>query len=314
MQTSSVIAIGCSDLHISHRCPIARSVEEDWYRIQRKYLYQLTSLQTMCNGCPILIAGDLTDRWNLPPETINFMLKNLPDQIFAICGQHDLPNHSYQNIKRSAYWTLVEAGKITNLTPSAEEWFAEAGGKDWYVHGFPWEFNLEAMGEIGTKTAHVALVHSYIWMKGYHFPGAPEEKRVKKYLPQLEGFNAAFFGDNHIGFSRGISGKSPFIMNCGTFMRRKIDEAHYYPQVGLLMSDGSIVPHRLDVSQDKFIDVGEAEKLVERTLDAVDFLQQLTGMGKSIVDFVEAVEQFCTKNGVAKQVKNALTDILENSR
>ena len=45
---------------------------------------------------------------------ISFAIRELPS-CYAIPGQHDLPNHSYTDIQRSAYWVLVEAGIIKKI-------------------------------------------------------------------------------------------------------------------------------------------------------------------------------------------------------
>ena len=110
-----VIAIEVADLHLSHRGPSNRTAKPDWYEIMAYYLDQLTALQIKYDHCPIVVAGDFLDHWNQPPELINFLIDELPENIYGIPGQHDLPNHSYDHIHRSAYWTLVEAGKINDI-------------------------------------------------------------------------------------------------------------------------------------------------------------------------------------------------------
>lgn len=305
------MCIGCSDLHFDNRTPIARSVEHDWYEVQGSYINQLKHLQVQCGSCPILIAGDLTNRWNLPPEIINFLLKHLPDNIYAVPGQHDLPNHSYDNIRRSAYWTLVESGKIKNLEPGNPTEIAKGMGNEWYAVGFPWGVDVEPTNII-SDCHFIAVVHSYIWKKNFRYTGAPEEKRVKKYLPLLKGYRAAFFGDNHIGFTHTTENGKLTIMNCGTFIRRRIDEINYTPSVGILCQDGSITPWPLHTLEDQFLDVSEAEELVEKALGATEFLQELVGLGKHVVDFGEALKRFCEKNKVSKPIRDILTSILED--
>jgi hypothetical protein len=116
------IAVLCSDIHLSLKQPPCRA--DDWLSVQKGYLVQLKSLacaakelwlgnrNTTGRPIPILCAGDIFDKWNSPPELIRFALEHLPDGMICVPGQHDLPNHSFEEIHRSAYGVLREAGKI----------------------------------------------------------------------------------------------------------------------------------------------------------------------------------------------------------
>jgi DNA repair exonuclease SbcCD nuclease subunit len=306
------IALLCSDIHLSHRPPVARSAEPHWYRSMEVQIEQLRAMQERLD-VPIICAGDIFDRWDSPPELINFAIATLP-KMYAIPGQHDLPNHSYENIKRSAYWTLVAAGVVDNLPPKKSVFLGKGMGNDWYMIGFPWGTDViparEATNMI-TDDQFVAVIHSYIWMKGKSFPNAPPESRIKAWLGKLKGYGTAVFGDNHQGFSRGISGKRPFIFNCGTFMRRKIDEMGYYPQIGILQADGLVLPMSLDCSADKFIDVSGIEKATESALDASDFIQEMAGLARTIVDFGDAMKEFCQRNNISGRVQKMIQEAME---
>ena len=120
MSTAPVIALLVGDIHLSAKAPLCRAKEPDWFEAMARPLMELVDLQKQIgkesDGIPpILCAGDVFDRWNSPPELINFALEYLPPQMYSIPGQHDLPNHNYNEIDRSAYWTLVAANKITNV-------------------------------------------------------------------------------------------------------------------------------------------------------------------------------------------------------
>ena len=110
-----VIAVLCSDIHLSLKCPVARSAEPNWLEATKRSLDELRSVAEEHNA-HVVVAGDIFDRWNSPPEIINFAIENLPN-CYAIPGQHDLPNHRYEEIERSAYYTLIKAGIIENLNP-----------------------------------------------------------------------------------------------------------------------------------------------------------------------------------------------------
>jgi len=295
-----VIAILCSDLHLSHKAPIARSAEPDWYEAMRRPLQELRRLERLY-GVPVICAGDIFDRWNSPAELINFAMDNLPEHFYAIPGQHDLPFHSLEDIEKSAYWTLVAAGRITNL-PAVSILSKEPKLQ---IYAFPWGTEVKPREEIVTKHVHgvpLAVVHSYIWTSGNNYPGASKESRIGRWLKKLKGYSAAAFGDNHRGFHRmGDEGYS-HVFNCGTFIRRKVDEMKYDPQVGLLTSNGEIIPYYLQTHEDVFIDIASALGLMEKAFDFEDFLNELGSLGDKALNFFEAVESFCKANKIDKQV------------
>lgn len=294
----TVSAIFCSDLHFWHKPPSARS-GEDWYKVQKFYIDQLTELKNRYDA-PIIVAGDIFDKWNPPPELINFLLDNLPT-CYAIPGQHDLPFHDYQNIEKSAYWTLVRSGKIVNIWPEEP-----LGVGNLVLHGFPFGFPVKPVKKRHSLCLHVAVVHSYIWKKGKGHPNASLETTVAKYKEKLDSYDASFFGDNHQGFLL----VKDALMNCGTFIRRKSDEKEYNPMVGLLLEERAIRPHYLDTSIDKkFLEDKTVEK-EENKFNIEGLLKEISDLENSSIDFKEALERVVV--GVPKAIRNIIYGAIEN--
>src|SRR5690348_10413769 len=106
MSTGSLVAVACSDIHLSVERPVFRSLEEDWLAVQQKAVQQVfssarlprpafTESLAVRSQVPILIAGDLFNRATPTPEVINFALKlfsSTNTTVVAIPGNHDLPN------------------------------------------------------------------------------------------------------------------------------------------------------------------------------------------------------------------------------
>lgn len=306
--TNPVIGIVCSDIHLSHKPPLARSNDEDWYGTMKEYLGQLRALQRK-HDCPVFIAGDIFHTPDSPAELINLALRALPDRTYAIPGQHDLPLHNYADIKKSAYWTLVEAGKVNNLEPGRN-----SAGLDISVYAFPWGHKITPPEDDDEYEFKLALIHAYVWDRKNKYRGAPQEQELYPNVAQsLDGYTVAAFGDNHKGFWYMASEHGdPWIINCGTFIKRRMDEIDYEPQVGLLHLQGNITIHKLDTQIDTFIDPDEALSIIEHAVDAADLLEELGKLGSKVVDFVEAVNQFCERNNVAKGVRKLLTEIMKD--
>lgn len=314
-----VIAILCADIHMSHRPPVWRSAEPNWYEAMKRPLDEIKTMRETYGYCPVLCAGDIFDKWHSPPELINFAFDNLPIMI-SVAGQHDLPNHNIQEIYKSAYISLLNTHTIED--PYLEEEGDDEEEPDRYMSiiGFHFGRKLIPIQKqlLKSKKINIALVHKYVWAGKHKYPKAPKESRVetrtsKMINGKLYGYDVIVYGDNHKGFLTKV-GKTT-VFNCGTLMRRKSDEIDYKPQVGLLYNDGSVGPHYLDISQDKYLTVDEMKKAKSKEqIDLKDFAKELVKLSSSALDFVEAMKQFYRTNKVKKEVQKIIHTAMENGK
>jgi DNA repair exonuclease SbcCD nuclease subunit len=299
VELSDVRAIFVSDLHLSATAPLARAAEPDWFAAQQRPLDEIRRLVEINDDAPVLYAGDIFDRWNASAETINFALEHLPHG-YAVPGQHDLPNHNYNEIERSAYWTLVAAGHIHNVHPDAPVQVKTNRGEVLEIHGFPWGVEPVPILSSDYEKICIALCHKYIWIPGCEYEGASDAGLVSGL--QLGGWDAVAFGDNHCGFDASTHHGVP-IINCGGMMRRRINEMEYRPSCGLLHEDGTISRHYFDTTQDVFAKYTENETIVERILDASQFVAGLRDLDSGeALDFLLAVRRWLEENKAAPLV------------
>lgn len=265
--------------------------------IELNYVYS-----KIAPGAPMVYSGDIfDDGWReqkIPPELINLVLEYLPPG-YGIPGQHDLPHHRLEDIKKSAFWTLVKAGKITYLDPKVVH-IHEPTNKLALI-GFPWGKEVRPLthpdGQIFKGKIKLAVIHDYCWMGDHSFPGAPEEKNVSHWNAILEGYDVAVFGDNHKGFTyynHSLKRYASF-RNGGTFMIRKADEIDYKPTIGLLTNRKRWINYNLDVSQDVYnvehlVDTKEGEDI-----DVEEVKKAIEGLGDAAVDFVAVMQQVANK-------------------
>jgi Calcineurin-like phosphoesterase len=291
---SDVEAIFCADLHLCHTAPLARAGEKDWYLAMQRVLDELRDLRNKYDYCPIVVAGDIFDRWNAQPELINFALEALPD-CYAIPGNHDLPHHQFADIGKSAFYTLVKAEKIIPINPGET-----AGANALRFHGFPCGHEVRPFTmPVNSMVREIAVIHQYIWAEGTGHTDADQEAHTSKWAKRLKGYDVAVFGDNHQGFSKGT------VWNCGSMMRRRADQKDYRPSVGLLKKDGTVIRHHLDCSKDIFTEdaVELAEQLYEGT---AAFLAELGASAGHAIDFLEALTRFLDKNGIDGDLRKAV--------
>jgi hypothetical protein len=301
-KTDDVIAVLCSDIHLSHLPPLVRSAEPNWYAAMRRPLEQIHTIAGQ-HACPVVCAGDIFDRWNSPNELVNFALTYLPPMI-AVPGQHDLPNHNYEELNRSAYETVVLGGLIVPLNPAQPRRSVGC-----YLFGVPWGHAIPQLPREDAKILHVVVIHAYCWAGTCAIPNASPSAYYSKWERQLKVFDVGVFGDNHKGFHRGK------ILNCGTLMRRKADEISYAPAVGLLRRSGKIERHELDCSEDKFIEQAEeiAELKESQGLDLSLFVDELRELAPGSLDFRDAVHRVCADNGVAAPIRKIILGVLDEA-
>ncbi len=200
--SNKVIAILGGDLHASKKPPPARAGEPCWFRAQGRVLHEIGKLQSKY-AAPLILPGDIFDHWDATTEdsknpgrgesteTINFLLNNLSGIIYAVPGNHDLPYHSLNDIKKSAYWTLVEAGRIKHLSPNSPE-----PTDDLILEGFPHGCELTpGCQEESTFPLRLAVVHQYVWNRECSYPNAPVDGRVSVFRKKLKNFDACVVGE-----------------------------------------------------------------------------------------------------------------------
>lgn len=301
----NVRLIAIADIHLSHTPPVARSTESNWYAAMTRPLKQLRKLQEQYQ-VPIVCAGDIFHKWNPPCELINFALEHLP-LMYAIPGQHDLPMHSYADIERSGYWTLVKAGRIKDLAPDRP-----GGFENVRINGFPWGHEITPIDDAHDLCQEIAVVHQYLWIKGCGYHNAPADKRLKACKSKFKGYDVVIVGDNHTPFK--VTKNHQTVLNCGSLFRRNIDQIDYKPAVWLVKSDNTVEPVYLDCSKDKFLESDKLARIKVGGKSMHQFLERLKDLKDVALSFEEAVSRYLRKEKVSSEVEKIILAALENSR
>lgn len=304
-----VAAVVGADFHASDKPPAARSMETDWLKVQGGYWRQAHDL---CDAyrVPFIGAGDwFDDGWRhsrCSPALINMVLRNMPRECYGVPGQHDLINHRIDSLKKTAFWTLVEAGRLTYLESDKP---VEVGGAvPMRLWGFPWSTSIKPLTDPHDMVLEVAVVHAYIWIKGKGYDGADEKARLKELKKNMTGYDAVVIGDNHTSWE--VSGK-PYIWNAGGFLRRRIDEKEHRPRLGLLMSDGTVKSHYLNVKKDRFSDTADSDN---ETDEVAAFVKSLKDLTDSALDFEGMVLRWLERKGSGEGVRRKVLEALGDGK
>lgn len=302
------IAVLCSDLHFSERPPVSRSAEPDWFAVMKRQWDQVREKAEEFK-IPVIVAGDIFDHWKSSPNLTNFVIRLFRGlEVYAVPGQHDLPNHVYEDMHRSSYGTLVEAGAIVNVDKPDFR-----AGDNLRIYPAAWGFDIWKCKDHQRSEVCLLVAHRYVWLNDRTcYPGAPQESNLAVLKKQLIGYDAAVFGDNHKGFLA-QSGKCS-VLNCGGFMSRKSDERDYKPRIGMLMSDGDIDLVFLDTSEDKWIDPEQEAELIDRHFDLSELIGEFEELGDEQLDFAEALTRAAERSGASDEVRMLIASALEKGR
>jgi hypothetical protein len=252
-------------------------------------------------GVPILCAGDVFDRWNSPPELINWAIENLTP-MYAVPGQHDMPHHDPEQLRRSAYWTLTEVGMLVNVCEPPRTF---AGSMK--VHGWGWGAEI-GPPEPEDGCLNIALIHSYAYPRGGGHPGAREDQSLAGYRDRLKGYDVAVFGDNHQTFRADVG--ETRVVNCGCLIPRKQNERDHRPVVHILHDDCEIQMQYLDTLEDWWAEPVEEKEGIVRLDELDDFVEELQSLNRDSLDFRAAVERYLDDNETGKEARQAVLEAM----
>lgn len=305
------IAIAVADLHLQMKPPPCRMEEPDWFEAMGRSLDALGILKNKHN-VPILCAGDVFDKWNSPPELINFAFENIPDAMHAIPGQHDIPNHVMRHMDKSAFQSLINSQVLESLinTVFEADYYTPTMEYDVCVRGFPWGSEIKPPERDGNAGIDIAVIHKYIWNAQHAHPKVGQNEHVYYLEESLKGYDFAVFGDNHIPFT--IMVGDCRVVNCGSFMTRRFKDDHR-PRAWLLFDDQSVDRYYLDSKDDVITDMSpKVNAAIEASkMDRFDkMLEDLEGLGSDAMDFTEALNRVLVS--YTKKVREAVLDMLED--
>jgi hypothetical protein len=310
MPTAHLVAV--SDIHLTATTPVSRA-EKDWPGTILLALAQAIA-QANALGVPLVIAGDVFDRWFTPNEVVNrtiAILAQTKHGVYGVPGQHDLPGHNYSEIERTAYWTLCAAGVLTNLEPEAPKTLPTGRTRLW---GVPWNHSIPAI-PLSKTMLDVAVVHAYIHTRETGYVGASEAKLVAGYSEDLKGFGAAVFGDNHKGFISSTSWGCA-VLNSGVLVRRASDERDKLPGYGVLYSTPEGVAYWERVHTDREADWHPQEHTValpQLSGQAVQAVLASMRSGDTALDFEMGLRAAMETQGTRPEVRQCVALALEQA-
>lgn len=296
-------AILVSDLHIREKSPVCRT-DNFIKTAERKYQW-LSELQQE-HKCPILCGGDVFDHWRPSPWLMAWALRNLPDNIITIPGQHDLPAHNLENIDRSGIQVLSDAGCI-QLLKSSED-ICEVG--KYQLFGYPWGVGWTSEGWCSKK---IALIHYGVYEDKPHYPGAENTGGTAiSVIKKMPGFDLIVSGDNHLSFTCKVGNR--LLVNPGSFMRTTAAQADFKPSVYLWYADTNTVERVFVPIEKDVICRDHIDSIEERDERLEAFISRLDNNIEISVSYRENIKAYLAKNNIPKAVIDIIWRSMENEK
>lgn len=254
------------------------------------------------------MAGDITEHWNEPPELINFLIDHMP-HVYAVPGNHDLPNHQIEDLHRSAFWTLVQAGKVTML----KEGWTSFPNWNLHVYGYPYGSSVMEKPERNPDGLRLAVVHANVWSsQDSAYPGVSQQEHIDHYhFLMKDRFDSVLFGDNHV---RQMGAPNASYVNLhwcnpGPIFRRTTKEKNQTPAVAELFSDGHFEFREIPGNGDRWRDEPNTPEATE--IDLRRLTELLTRLGDSGVDYLRALEIAMKSHDVRKAVRQLVGAVVD---
>jgi len=280
-------AILTADWHLREDVPICR--KDDFLQEQSNKLTQIRKLQEKYN-CPVLHAGDLFHHWKPSPSLLSLALEHLPNKMFVVYGNHDLPQHNLDLSYKSGVYTLSLAEALTVL--SETHWGEE-----------PEEGSIVFPGK-----AKAAIWHVMTYSGQAPFPGCsdlPAEDLLLKY----RNYDLILTGHNHKPFVEQTHDR--ILVNPGSLTRQTADETHD-PVVYLWYAENNTVrPVNLsDQPAGNVITREHIERQEDKQKRFEALINKLNGPAEEI-SFKSNLERHFSRHKTPKSVRNYIWEKYE---
>jgi len=303
MKTPTAILL--ADTHIRETQPLCRT--DDYFKAQREKWSFISDIQQKYY-IPILIAGDLFDKWKPSPELLTWCIYNLPKHIRVIPGQHDLPNHNLELLHKSGMQTLESAGVIQIIRNSPFE--IHSNGFNLNIHAYPFGSEptpLNSTFKGSNSTRNIALMH-YFTYKGTAWPGC-KTLEAKSLLKRMAGFDLILCGDNHQSFI--VEDNDRLLVNPGSLMRMKSDQIEHKPRLFLYYAEDNTV-EAIDIPiEENVISRVHIDKSKDKDEKMEAFVDSVKNQGEIGLNFKENLETYFNTNEENDSVKNIVWGSME---
>lgn len=275
-------AIILGDLHLREDQPTCRT--DNYWSTQWKKLYFIKRLQ-QAHECPVLQPGDFFDHWKPSPRLIAKTFLEMPDNIWAVYGNHDLPQHSIELRDKCGLYALAA--------------------------GAPEKITIPVDAERRIANRRVLMLHTPVYeheVPPWHI-GALSAKRMFELYPE---FDLIVTGDVHDRFI--VSYKGRLLVNAGSMTRMTADQINHIPAVYLWYADDNTVREVPLPIEQGVITREYLEQQKEREARYQAFIDRLKMEGHPELSFRNNLDKHFQTNNTLPSVRRLIYQMLENGQ
>ena len=281
MTLASAILIG--DLHLREDTPQCRT--DDYWSEQWRKMKFIRDLQRE-HGCPVLQPGDFFDHWKPSPRLLAQTFLHIPDKLWVIAGNHDLPQHSMDLFDKCGLYALSV--------------------------GAPDKVRI-INNPFCIKDKMIWMTHRPVYNKDvppWH-TDAVTARYLLRYNPE---YDLILTGDLHDKFIEQYAGANTphqLLVNPGSVMRMTTDQINHEPAVFLWYANSNTVEEVPIPIKQGVITRAHIDKQKDKENRYQAFIDGLAMKGQSGLSFRDNLERHFSNNRTLGAVKNLIYEMME---
>ena len=286
-----------ADWHIRATKPRCR-IDEDWIQTQQKALNQIVQISNE-KKAPVFVVGDLFHSNSDTSFQCIQMVQQIADklgELYVLCGNHDLPYHSSENIEKSAIGILLNSNNIHSITEYIDE-----------LDEF--SFSAANFDQKDNKDAEVVFKHILVFPDVKSIPPNVDAITAKELLSEFPKAKWIFTGDYHHNFHYEKNGRH--VINSGCLLRQASDMKDYQCGVYYVDTDKEVVEFIPIIDSEEFVDDSYIIKQEERENRIESFVDKLKDTKNISLDFINNVENAMIENKIQGELKTTIEELLE---
>lgn len=294
-------AILTADWHLRRTRPRCRT--DDYGAAQWGKVAIIRELQKEKGNIPVLHAGDLFHVARSSLSVVNLALQRLPERMWCVPGQHDLPEHSLEQFDDSAMANLKYAGRVM-----ADNFVNAFETPDHFnVVFFPYGSKLRECWLGGRK--NIALIHTLVQApSGDGFKHAEDASRI---FDRLKSFQLIVCGDNHTPFTVRDRRSGQLLVSPGSLMRMSADQADHRPRVYLWYGDtNEVEPVYLPI-EEGVVDRSHIDEKEEHDGRMEEYKRKLRRGIEADISFEGNMKKYLHKNRVKPKVERTIYSAMQ---
>ena len=270
-------ALFCSDLHLKGEKPVAR-LDVDWLEAQRSMLAEIVHYAN-AYAVPLVLVGDVFDHSRVATEVVNMTISELKlceRGVWILAGNHEIPQHSYDNVAQSSIGILLQ------VFHNAED-LADC--------------NANHFGRDGRESPRIIdhsirLTHQLVFQDKASKPPTDKGLTADELLDLYHEADWLICGDGHSAFHfvRHSTGGDRHVVNLGCTIRHKASELGYVPSVWFIDTDNAQVERVALTDDPTMITREHLDAVEERESRVAKFLEVVKGGEGVTLSFMDNLE------------------------